>query len=226
MYFVQRSFPVLRLILSLRQWHELVRDVDYMCTTSYYRSSSHFWKPHWASLWVSFDLVNHRKAPPVNLPLDLKDVCGFPPSHPSPQRRWGWREVILVYVGPSAQSCFSHELSNWGGLLMCSNERRKIGQNCTKQPPFSLLKATVWVEKSNVVVTFNGCVSSSWLLQRRTVSMAGARTKSQCCCWGWNEAVPGSAALHSALCHASRWNKVLAQRLILGFLLKGDISMA
>lgn len=125
MRFVQRSFPVLRLILSLWQWHELVRDVDYVCTTSYYRSSSHFWKPHSASMWVSFDLVNHRKAPPVNLPLDLKDVCGFPPSHPSPQRRWGWREVIFVYVGPSAQSCFCHELSNLAGLLMCSNEKRE-----------------------------------------------------------------------------------------------------
>lgn len=45
-----------------------------------------------------FDLVNHRKALPVNLPLDLKDVCGFPLSHQSPQRRWGWMEVILVCV--------------------------------------------------------------------------------------------------------------------------------
>ncbi len=42
-----------------------------------------------------FDLVNHRKAPSVNLPLDLKDVCGFPLSHQSPHRRWGGGRLNL-----------------------------------------------------------------------------------------------------------------------------------
>lgn len=48
-----------------------------------------------------FDMVNHRKALPVSLPLDLKDVCGFPPSHQSLERKWGlfffWCVSFMVY---------------------------------------------------------------------------------------------------------------------------------
>lgn len=56
-----------------------------------------------------FDLVNCRKALLVNLPLDLKDVCGFPPSHQSSQARWGWMEVTLANV--CALNFFFHDFT-------------------------------------------------------------------------------------------------------------------
>lgn len=80
--------------------HELVRELDYIRTTFFaYGRLSFFFKTT-ASVSVGvFELVNHRKALPVNLPLDLKDVCGFPLSHQSSEVRWGWMEVIFANVG-------------------------------------------------------------------------------------------------------------------------------
>lgn len=68
-----------------------------------------------------FELVNHRKVLPLNLPLDLKDVCGFPLSHQPPQTWWGWRDVILVHALNPEQLVMTSQIK--AGLRIQAKEK-------------------------------------------------------------------------------------------------------
>jgi len=73
-----------------------------MCMTFYYTTQN--FKATLRVFVGVFDLVNHRKALPVPLPLDLKDVCGFPLLHQSSKATRGRREVIFSNAGVCALS--------------------------------------------------------------------------------------------------------------------------
>lgn len=116
--------------------------------------------------------VNHRKAEPANLPLDLKDVCGFQCLKSHLRKTQGWTKVILVHaqfygitwLNKTSSITSAREYSmcklNWLSRAAGFSRALSGGRSQVSLPPLRLLWSAAWVSTQHSATHPAGTKSS------------------------------------------------------------------